>query len=334
MIHPSLKDAARRGWPAGFLFLAGCDGPQSALDPKGVSAEHIAEIGWVLFSGGAAIFAFVMILTAWALFARRRNWLARDGWIVGGGVVFPVVVLTALLVYTLGVARDITGEPPADPLRVEVVGVMWWWEVRYTDLEGGQAGPIVSANEIHVPVGRPVEITLTTVDVIHSFWVPNLAGKLDMVPGHINRLTLRATTPGVYRGQCAEYCGAQHARMALYVVAHSPEEFAAWLARERAPASDPTDPLRRQGREAFFKAGCQACHTIRGTPANGKLGPDLTHVGGRLSLAAGWLDNHVGTLAGWIADAQDIKPGNRMPSFDVLDGKTVRALAAYLEGLK
>jgi len=315
-------------------FLSGCDGIQAIMNPHGPDAAEIATIGWIMFGGATVIFVIVLALMLYALIARpdRRRWLGGIKLVIAGGVVLPVVALTALLVYTLSVNRALTAPPGADALRIQVIGRMWWWEVRYLDPEGGIA--FETANEIHVPVGRTVSAELATADVIHSFWVPNLAGKLDMIPGQDNRLTFRADRPGVYRGQCAEYCGAQHAQMAFYVVAEQPDDFARWFESQRAPAREPRVPFIARGRQLFLDGGCGACHTVRGTPANGELGPDLTHVGSRLSIAAGSFDNHVGTLEAWIAASQRLKPGNRMPSFDVFEGQDLRALAAYLESLK
>jgi cytochrome c oxidase subunit 2 len=183
-------------------------------------------------------------------------------------------------------------------------------------------------------VGRPVEFLLTTADVIHSFWAPSLGGKLDMIPGRENRLVLEASRAGIYRGQCAEYCGGPHALMAFDVVAHEPAEFDRWLATQVRPAAAPADDTRRRGLEVFMQSGCAACHTIRGTEAAGLIGPDLTHVGSRLSLAAATLPNNPGALSAWVAHAQAIKPGVFMPSFEILSGPELTALSAYLEGLK
>jgi cytochrome c oxidase subunit 2 len=235
---------------------------------------------------------------------------------VGGGIVFPFVTLFALLVYTLVRASDMHGED-AQALRIEVVGEQWWWRVRYPGFE--------TANEIRVPVGRPVELVLTSADVIHSFWVPSLAGKLDMIPGRETRLRVRAGKAGEVRGQCAEYCGGPHALMALYVIALEPEEFLEWTEGQKKTANQ-QNPL--------FLSRCGACHTVRGTAAAGKRGPDLTHVGSRVSLAAGLLPNNRGALAAWIASSQHLKPGNLMPSFEGFSGPELQALATYLEGLK
>lgn len=314
--------------------LGGCDGIQSALAPHGPNAEHIATIGWILFIGGAAIFIVVMALAVYAVFARpeRNRWLGSTKLIVGGGVIFPVITLGTLLIYTLFVAQGLTAGTGSGALKIEVIGKQWWWEVRYLREDGDLA--FVTANEIRIPAGRPVEASVISADVIHSFWVPNLAGKIDMIPGHVNEIVLQAEKPGVFRGQCAEYCGAQHAKMAFFVVAEKPEDFARWFENQSRPAPDPRIPFLEQGRDLFLSSGCGACHTVRGTPAEGQIGPDLTHVGSRLSIAAGTLDNHIGTLEAWIADSQSIKPGNRMPSFDVFEGESLRALAAYLESLK
>lgn len=315
------------------LLALGCEGPQSGLTAKGPSAEPIVMMWWIMAAGAVVIFVAVMTMVLESL---RPNSDGRDRFggtalIVGGGVIFPVVTLTALVIYTLSVGRALTATTAAGALEVEIVGNMWWWEVRYRPDGGGE---VVSANELHLPVDRPVDVVVRTNDVIHSFWIPGLGGKIDMVPGHTNRFRFEAGTPGIYRGQCAEYCGLQHTLMAFYVVAHTPAEFAAWLAHEAAPAREPAVPFLRAGRDAFLAAGCGACHTVRGTPAQGRLGPDLTHVGGRLSLGAGTLGNGVGHLAGWIADSQGLKPGNRMPSFNTFDGPTLRSMAAWLESLE
>ena len=304
----------------------------SALVPQGDQAVRIADIAWVLFVGGGLIFVAVMALAAVALFgtAAQRAALGRQTLIIGAGVVFPVVVLSALLVYTFSAVGDADVSRPA--ARIEVTGELWWWRVRYLDDDGRTL--VETANEIRIPAQQPVELLLTTTNVIHSFWVPNLAGKIDMLPGHVNRLRLRAHAPGVFHGQCAEYCGAQHAKMALQVVAETPDDYAAWLAAMRLPAQEPRDPLLRQGRQLFLAHRCGQCHTVRGTPAVGTLGPDLTHVGGRQSLGAGLLPNGAGALAGWIVGVQQLKPGSKMPSFNQFSGEELRALAAYLDSLR
>ena len=208
-----------------------------------------------------------------------------------------------------------------------MTGHDWWWEVRYPD-QG-----IVSANEIHVPVGRPVRLRLTSADVIHSFWVPQLTVKTDLIPGQTNTTWIQASNPGTYRGQCAEYCGLQHAKMAILVIADPPDAFARWLANERQPATAAADPLAARGRLALERNSCAACHTVRGTTASGTLGPDLTHFGGRRTIGADTLPNTPGNLGGWIVNSQTVKPGNKMPP-QPLTPQELQALLAYLESLK
>lgn len=304
---------------------------QSVLDPAGPDAELIAHMAWLLFGGGALVFCAVMLLAVLALRGRARP-VRPVPWIAGGGVAFPALVLAALLAFGIWRGAQIAAPSSRAALVVAVTAKMWWWEVRYTDPANGRE--IVLANEIHIPVGRPVYLGLTSSDVIHSFWVPALAGKVDMVPGRVNGLTLHAATPGVYRGQCAEYCGEQHARMAMHVVAEPPAKFDAWLARQAADAAPPSGPMQEKGRSAFLAQRCGACHTLRGVASGAHLGPDLTHVGSRLYLAGGTLRNGRAALAGWIADPHASKPGVRMPASDSMDGETLRALAMYLEQLE
>jgi cytochrome c oxidase subunit 2 len=308
-------------------------GVQSALTPRGEQASLIAEISWVMFIGGTVIFLLVMVMLALALYGppRLRALLSRRSLIVGGGVAFPVVVLTALLVYTLSTASFLVRAETPAAARIEVIGEIWWWRVRYLDSDGQPM--FETANDIRIPSGLPVDFLLKSDNVIHSFWVPNLAGKIDMMPGQVNRLRVQAQAPGIFRGQCAEYCGSQHAKMMFHVEVLAPDDFQAWLAVQRQPAREPTDARLQVGRQYFMHA-CAQCHAIRGTAAAGTLGPDLTHVGSRHSLAAGVLPNNVGAHAGWIAGNQHIKPGNLMPSFNQLSGEGLRAVAHYMESLE
>lgn len=307
------------------------EGIQSTLDTAGGAAQSIERLGLVLLIGASVIFLFVIGLLLYGVLSAPKR-VAQRRWVIGGGLVLPAVVLSALLSYTLIISDELTSRTQRNSPEIRVIGKRWWWEVRYRQANG--MDEIVLANELHLPVGRPVAIDLESADVIHSFWVPSLAGKVDMIPGQVNRLTLEATRPGIFRGQCAEYCGAQHALMAFYVIAEPEPAFQRWLAHEATLAIEPADPFFQRGLDAFLREGCGDCHTIRGTRAKGPHGPDLTHVGSRRSLAAGTLDNHVGTLAGWIADSQRIKPGNLMPSMNVFVGQELRAVAAYLESLK
>lgn len=332
---------------------------QSTAHPAaGSGAALIHEFSLVLYGGATLIFLLVMGLVVLSVFGRART-VSRRRWILGGGILFPVVTLTALLTYSLAVGAALSPEGTGGPLRfvlnclssssralgnvvgvevvapvrIDIIGRRWWWEVRYQGPDDSIRW-VTLANELYLPTGRPAHVTLRAGDVIHSFWVPSLAGKVDMIPGRANRLVLQADEPGVHRGQCAEFCGMQHALMALYVTVVSPEEFDAWLRRQERPAVVPEDPVLRAGHDAFMKAGCADCHAVRGTSANGDRGPDLTHVGSRRALGAGLLRNHIGTMAGWIADAQALKPGSLMPRTRTLDGEELRALAQWMGSLQ
>ena len=283
--------------------------------------------------GGAAVLAVVVVLASFALWAPadRRRWLSGKRAVVYGGIVFPAVVLVPLLLYSLILERSVLADREPADLRIEIVGHQWWWRVHYLDAAGRI--DIVSANEVRIPAGKRVELILRSADVIHSFWVPNLAGKLDMIPGHVNKLHVSASRAGVFRGQCAEYCGGPHAQMALYVIADSEDDFERWRGAQRAPAAEPRDEMPRRGR-ALFLSHCAACHTVRGTEAKGTLGPDLTHVGSRTSIAAGILQNNRANVAAWVSSSQQIKPGNLMPSMNVFSGEELRAVAAYVVSLQ
>jgi cytochrome c oxidase subunit 2 len=304
--------------------------PPPVLDPAGPFAGPVATVAWVLFVMGAVVLILVLIALGVALFGppRWKRRVAGEKLVWIGGLAFPVVVLTGLLIYGLSVTARVADAPRPGEMRVRVTGEMWWWRVAYLDDQGREI--VQDANEVHIPAGRPVVLELESADVIHSVWIPRLGGKTDMIPGRRNFMRLQADAPGVYAGQCAEYCGGPHALMGLVVVAHAPADFAAWRLRQAAPAAASTLP----GAAVFTASGCGACHTIRGTEANGLAGPDLTHVGSRQTLGAGILPNNQGTMAGWIADSQGIKPGNRMPSYSVLSGQELRDVAAYLESLK
>jgi cytochrome c oxidase subunit 2 len=266
--------------------------------------------------------------------AEVRRHLASRPFVIIGGAVFPAITLAALLVHGLA----LTGVRAADKivvpgtLGIEVTGEQWWWRVTYSAQGDGAA--IATANEIRIPVGRPVAITLGAADVIHSFWVPNLGGKVDTIPGVINRMHLQATKTGSYRGQCAEYCGGPHAHMALIVIVEDPERFETWLESQRQVAMAPVSELQRQGQSLFQSSGCAGCHTIRGTDAAGTIGPDLTHVGGRMTIGAATLPSNADAFVRWISDNQHIKPGNRMPAFGIFSPDELAALSAYLENLK
>lgn len=312
---------------------------QSALNPRGREADLIHELSTVLFVGGAVIFALVLVFLVVALGVRRRDAERppRDRG-HGRGKIRAVVtaalasaaVLVALLIYEFGLTRSLVAHA-GDALPLRVVAHQWWWEVIYLD----DSSQIVArtANEIHIPVGRPVAIELESRDVIHSFWVPNLQGKVDAIPGRTNRVVLSANEPGTYRGQCAEFCGLQHANMALYVVAEPPAQFHAWLEHQRSSAVAPADELAVEGQRVFMNAPCALCHTVRGTLAMASAGPDLTHLASRESLASGVLANTRGNLAAWFMDPQHTKPGTHMPATH-LDSASADALLHYLQTLK
>lgn len=311
--------------------LVACSGPQSALDPAGEQAREIFDLFWVMGIGAVLIWLVVMGLLLYALIWPEREHSERTAsrlvWI--GGIFFPVAVLTALLVYSLPLMSAMRSG--GQNLRIAVSGEQYWWRVAY---HGPDGASVATANELYLPVGIATRVDLVSPDVIHSFWIPALAGKVDMIPGRINRVMLRPERVGRYRGVCAELCGESHAFMAFDVHVVPQETFDAWLAAQAAPARPPATLEEQRGAQLFQTTGCGACHTVRGTPADGTLGPDLTHVGGRATIAAGQLPTNHGTLAGWIAASQDLKPGNRMPSFPVLAGEDLRALAAYLKALR
>lgn len=301
-----------------------------SIAPQGPVADAIATTWWVLLAGATGILIVVMALVLYAVYREpgRRIPLHLPGFVAIGGVVFPVVILTALLIYGTAVGRAIV-TPADDPLLIEVTGHQWWWEVRYPETDA--APRLVTANEIHIPVDVPVEITLRSADVIHSFWVPALGGKMDLIPGRVNTHRLEASGIGAFRGQCAEFCGAQHANMGLLVIAESSDDFARW--RERTAADAPV--TSGTGIETFVRFGCAGCHAIRGTEAAGEIGPDLTLVGARRTLGAAALPNDSANLRQWIADhGGTIKPGNRGPVEITLDEATVDALATYLGNLR
>lgn len=301
--------------------------PASIFDPAGPYAGSITTLSWLLLAMAAAVFLVVLVALWLALFGKERLQKRLGGtrtiWI--GGIIFPVIVLSGLLVYGLSLTRNLAQPVPANAMRVRITGEMWWWRVAYLDAQGQPVN--IDANELHIPTGQPVVLELESSDVIHSFWVPQLSGKLDMIPGRRNVMKIQADKPGVFGGQCAEYCGGPHALMGFVVIAHEPAEYQAIMAARRAPRQQ----VAGRGAELFRSTGCAACHRIAGTNANGIAGPDLSHIGSRSSIGAGILPNNRGTLIGWIGDSQSIKPGNRMPSYDMLSATDLNAIAAWLE---
>lgn len=326
-----------KGWiwgaSAAALWLAGCGGPQSALDPAGVGAERIAVLFWWMAAGAAVVWLVVVTLMLISYRAQAEPESQRKAkiLIIGGGALVPTLVLAVLLAFGLAEMPGLLASPPEGSLRIAVSGEQWWWRVRYLPPGGPE---VVLANEIRLPVGEPVELLLESPDVIHSFWIPSLGGKIDMIPGRVTRLTLEPTRTGVFRGACAEYCGASHALMAFNAVVMEKDAFGRWLARQAQPARAAADPLAARGRDLFLAHGCGACHTIRGTPADGVVGPDLTHVGGRSSLGAGILPNEPAAFRRWLAATEAVKPEVHMPAFGMLPEEELRALSAFLDGLQ
>ena len=308
------------------VLAAGCGSRQSTLSPASRPAADIADLWWGMLIGGTVVFAVVTLLVLVAVLRRRSRPPDERGGlrlVVWGGVVAPVVAIVTLFTFTLRTLPATSAPRGPTALTVEVTGRQWFWDVRYP------ASGALTANEIHIPVRTRVELVARTDDVIHSFWVPRLNRKIDMIPGKTNRILLRADRPGVYRGQCAEFCGLQHANMAFLVVADPPAVFRAWLAREARPAA----VTGGAGERVFEQVGCGACHQIRGTGAQGRVGPDLTHLASRRGLAAETIPNGEGYLGGWILDPQHVKPGNRMPGLD-LTGPQLQALLDYLRRLR
>ena len=304
----------------------------SIVDAKGSEAQRIAGVWWLMFGLAAAVYvivaAFIMI---GALRGRRTetgkpSHLTDDGLIWIGGVIVPTAILLFLAVVTVHSSTHLR-QAEKNALRIEVVGKQWWWQVTYPD-QGFE-----TANELHIPVGRQVAIGLDSDNVLHSFWVPELAGKLDTVPGQHNELRFTAKAAGTYVGHCAEYCGIQHANMNLAVIAQPAAEFDRWLAQHSLAPSGPSSDLEERGQLAFVSLPCAGCHTIAGTAAQGKIGPNLTDIGERHTIGALTVPNTPANLSRWITDAQSIKEGSRMPPIAV-SADEVRALVAYLESLK
>lgn len=311
-------------------LTSGCRGIQSALDPAGPSAGSIRLLGVIMFVGAAVVTALVVVLIL-APFMRRGDGAVKPKLFLWVGAGLPALTLSALVPYVLVVGQEPRAPQPSDRLTIDVTGHLYWWSMSYR--RGSELSDAVTANELRIPAGQPVELFLRSDDVIHSFWVPNLAGKTDMIPGRVTRMVIEADRPGIFRGQCAEYCGLQHSLMAFDVIVLPRAEFDAWASRLAQPARQPPNAQLREGRQLFTSLGCAACHAIRGV-AQSRLGPDLTDVGARRSIGAGTLPGGIGNIAGWIASAQHLKPGNAMQSYDHLEGQQLRALAEYLESLK
>ncbi len=333
-------------------FLSACEpvsfsptGAPSVLDPRGPGAARIADLWWVMLVLALLVFALVLGILLTILrrpqisdaAATTDSVMMADGgtgrrWIIWGGIVLPVIILAIVFGFTMYTHAAIDASQTSPAVTIDVTGRRWWWEVEY--MEQG----VTTANELRIPIGVPVQINLESADVIHSFWVPQLHGKMDAIPGSTNRIVIQADEAGVYRGECAEFCGLQHAHMGFMVVAESQEAFETWIAEQQQPAAAPSEDLAMRGQEVFLEAGCAYCHMVRGLDdshidaSDIDLGPDLTHLNSRLTIAGATLTNNRGNLAGWIVDPQHIKPGVLMP-VNRIESQDLQALLAYLESL-
>lgn len=335
--------AARRSTTlAGALLLTGCAGPESWLEPVGRRAVTTTSIWWILFGLGLAVYVAVMAAAAVAVVRSRRA--DRDGvtdtadageqpaarrLVIYGGIAGPALILLVLNVITVPMSASVSDRPGDDSasLVVEVVAEQFWWRVTYPD------HAVVTANEIHIPTGEEVRVRVTSTDVIHSFWVPKLAGKVDATPGHTTEVVLESDEPGRFRGRCTEFCGLAHAQMVIHVVAEEPADFDAWLEHQARPQEVPTEGRLVEGREVFLSSSCVYCHTVDGHNAANAVAPDLTHLASRETIAGGILPNDRANLGGWIVDPQALKPGNKMPGTQ-LAGDELQALLDYLMSLE
>ena len=324
-------------------------GVQSAIDPVGPQAARLAQLWWLMFWVCSAVFIIVMAVAVYAFIRGRRaakgaaNPLPpelhspteeqrRLNSTVIAATTVTILIMFGLLIDSFRVGRAMTAElDRKQGVTIELTGHQWWWEVRYMNVDASSI--FTTANEIHIPVGVPVTFSLKGGDVIHSFWVPNLSGKKDLIPGKIATIWLQADHPGVFRGQCAEYCGHQHAHMGLWVIAEPVDQFNSWLRTQAQPAVTPANSDLQHGQQVFLTSTCVMCHAIAGTPAGSNIGPNLTHVGSRQTIAAATLTNDHDQLAQWIADSQKIKPGNRMPP-NSLPPNDLQSLVNYLQSLK
>ena len=310
------------------VMLVGCvEAAPSVFEPAGPPARSIAQLGWIFIILGTLVFLGTMGYLAYALFRKRPRAEDRHGGtgvVIGAGIIFPALVVLVLFILNTNVLGQVTTPSEEDAaLVVEVSGRQWWWEVHYPEHQ------FYTANEIHIPVGQPVLLRLTTEDVIHSFWVPELHGKMDLMPERINTFWIQADREGVFMGECAEYCGTQHAKMLFTVVAESQANFDSWIARNQQAAAAPREPRVQRGQEVFLSNNCITCHAIRGTDATGELGPDLTHLMSRQTIGAGILPLNRANLSGWISNPQGIKPGAKMPASDI-SSDDLNALLDYL----
>ncbi len=330
------------------LLLTSCiSNHQSAIDPAGPQAGRIDTLWWSFFWLLGTIFVVVMVLTVTTLGRRNRGFNqepleqthkpsqetdSRLCRIIAGATITTIVILFVLIIASVSTGKansELANKK--NPLTIQVTGTQWWWQIQYMNADPTQN--LITANEIHIPVGRPVQIRGASNDVIHSFWVPNLNGKRDLIPSHITTEWIEADHPGAFRGQCAEFCGLQHAHMSVWVIAEPEEKFDSWMRAQLQPAAAPATPIEQQGQQVFLNHECVFCHQIRGTTAGAQVAPDLTHFASRRGIAANTVPNTKGNLAGWILDPQSMKPGNHMATVEV-SSTDLQPLVEYLESLK
>lgn len=330
-----------------LLWLTGCASVQSTFNTHGPASNQIAHLSWLMTILFLAVTAVMWVLLGWG-FARRRGTLAEhapidsgggQAWIAIGGLAVPLVILSLIFVlglrllmrFPLDGGKGGNASTAMQHPDIEIIGHQWWWEVHY--LTGQPYQHFVVANEIHIPTGRPINIELATADVMHSFWIPALHGKVDLIPGHVNFVRIEASQPGSYPGQCAEFCGEQHAHMRLLLVAQAPQDYDAWAQQQVKPAMPPTTSEARAGEQIFLNGPCSMCHRVSGTLAGGSVAPDLTHLAGRRFIAANSFPNNTAYLEAWITHAQSLKPGAQMPNLTQFTGVQLRELVAYLQQL-
>ena len=329
------------------VCLNGCGGAsiQSAVNPAGPQADRLSHLWWFMFWVCGVVFVIVIVFTLLAVAKRAAGDAqmsppilqpslseGRHRSVVIAAVAITIAILFIFLVESFLVGRSLTAEiGHKNSVTIEITGHQWWWEVRYPD--SAPSNVFTTANEIHIPVGEPIYLDLRATDVIHSFWAPNLMGKKDLIPGKNNVIWLQADKPGVYRGQCAEYCGLQHAHMAFWIVAEPREQFDEWRRNQVMTSAAPVTDSQRQGNQVFMSSSCVMCHAINGTPAGSNIGPNLTHVASRSTIAAATLANTREHLQQWVTDSQQIKPGNKMPQNNFSEDN-LNALLDYLQSLK
>jgi cytochrome c oxidase subunit II len=324
------------------ISALGAPGAHSVFDGAASQGRHIEKLFTVLFV--VCVVVYVLTLALFAAGSRHtysseeeplpviKNPEADETakWWVGSAIALTGLVVFIFLFLSIRTGAYVQDVATVNSVTIQVTGHQWWWEVVYPNSQADQT--IVTANEIHVPVGQRIAILTNSADVIHSFWAPSITGKRDLIPGYSTAFAFTVSRPGVYRGQCAEFCGLQHAHMAFSIIAQSPEEFQSWQQGQLASAKEPSDPIMARGKEVFMTHACVMCHTVRGTTAGSRIGPDLTHIGSRSEIAAGMLINNAGSLGGWILDPQRMKPGTLMPPTE-LSGEDLEALISYLQSL-